>query len=218
MPDTTPDLRVIEDRLFAYAAGELEGRALAQVEALLAADPSLAKRLAWYEAVCDGAIESLPPMQNLPSSEEILARIRAASRRAPPQAAETSLSGYAARFFAWLAGPALKPAVGFAAVLLVAQGLLIAILATERPEAPLVRSIKAGVQKPVVFVIAFDPDTPESKIRALLLEAEATIIDGPKQLGDYRISVPANRAQFAKDLFERSGTVEYVRAAEARLQ
>jgi len=65
-------------------------------------------------------------------------------------------------------------------------------------------------------VIAFDPDTQEAKIRALLLQAGATIIDGPRQLGDYSVSVPANRAQFAQDLFERSGMVEYVRADESR--
>jgi hypothetical protein len=211
------DSRRVEAELFAYATGELDERARAGVEAKLAADASLRKRLAWYEAVRDGAIESLPPMENLPSADEILARIRAVSRRGA-RAGREGLADAAARFFAWLAGPALKPAAAFAALLVVAQATVIAILATERPETPLVRSVAIESVKPVVFVIAFDPETPESKMRALLLEAGAAIIDGPRQLGDYRVSVPANRAQFARDLFERSAMVEYVRADETRLQ
>jgi hypothetical protein len=210
MPETL-DPRTIEDRLFAYAAGELDERSRAQVEAMLAADPALRTRLRWYEAVCDGAIASLPEMRNLPSAEEILARIRAAARRGAPQAAKKGLGEHVAEFFAWLAGPALRPAAAFAAALIVAQAAVIAMLATDRPETPIVRSMGAETGKSLMFVIAFEPDTQESRVRALLLEAGATIVDGPRQLGDYRITVPANRAQFAKELFERSEIVEYVR-------
>jgi anti-sigma factor RsiW len=210
----SPDSRLIEDRLFAYAAGELDGPARTEVEAILAADPALRNRLAWYEAVCDGAIESLPPLENLPSSGEILERVRAASRPAGAQAAQQGHGERGSGFFAWLAGPGLRPATAFAAVLFFAQATAIAILATERAETPLVRSIGTGMSKPAHFMIAFDPATPESKIRALLLEAGATIVAGPMQLGDYRVSVPANRAQFAQDLFEHSTIVEYVRAEE----
>jgi len=208
------DTRLTEDRLFAYAAGELDEPSRTEVEAMLAADPALRKRLAWYEAVCDGAIESLPEMENLPSAAEVLARVRAASRRGGQQAGKRGLGDRGAGFFAWLAGPGLRPATAFAAVLFFAQATVIAILATERAETPLVRSIGTGMSKPAHFVIAFDPAAPESKIRALLLEAGATIVAGPMQLGDYRVSVPANRAQFAQDLFEHSTIVEYLRAEE----
>lgn len=195
------DLPSIDDPLFSYAAGTLDEPARLRVEALLEADPELRARLKWYEAVCDGVVGAQPPLQALPSADQIVARVRGAAR---PRSAG---------FLAWLAGPALKPAAAFAAVVVVIQAAVIGTLLGERRETQAVRSaVPQG--EAVVFVIAFDPDTTESQIRTLLLKAGATIIDGPRQLGDYRISVPANRAQFAKQLFEESGIAEYVRVQE----
>jgi anti-sigma factor RsiW len=188
-----------DDLLFAYAAGALDPAGRARVEAMLAADPRLRQRLAWYAAVCDGVTDALPPLANLPAADEIVARIRGGARKPG--------------FFAWLAGPALRPVAAFAALLIVVQGAIIGMLAGERAEMQAVRSV-ALPAKTVVLVVAFDPDTPESEIRALLLKAGATIVDGPRQLGDYRIAVPANRAEFARQLFDESGIVEYVRVQE----
>ena len=196
------DLPGIEDELFSYAAGALDEPARARVEALLDADPELRARLKWYEAVCDGVVQARPPMQALPSADQIVARVRGSAR-----------GRSAGGFLAWLAGPALRPAAAFAAVLVVIQAAVIGTLLSERRDTQAVRS--TGAQgKVVVFVIAFDPDTPESEIRTLLLRAGATIIDGPRQLGDYRVSVPATRAEFARQLFEESGIAEYVRLLE----
>jgi anti-sigma-K factor RskA len=192
----------IEDELFSYAAGALDEPARSRVEALLDADPELRARLEWYEAVCDGVVQARPPLQGLPSADRIVARVRGSAR-----------GRSAGGFLAWLTGPALRPAAAFAAVVVVIQAAVIGTLLGDRSEAPAVRS--TGQQaKAVVFVIAFDPDTPESEIRTLLLKAGATIIDGPRQLGDYRVSVPANRAEFARQLFEESGIAEYVRLQE----
>jgi hypothetical protein len=141
-------------------------------------------------------------MQALPSADQIIDRVRGSTR-----------GKSAGGLLAWLAGPALRPAAAFAVVLLVIQAAVIGTLLSERRDTQAVRS--TGPQsKAVVFIIAFDPDTPESQIRTLLLKAGATIIDGPRQLGDYRVSVPANRAEFAKQLFEESGIAEYVRLQE----
>jgi hypothetical protein len=63
----------------------------------------------------------------------------------------------------------------------------------------------------VFLVVAFDPRASEAAIRALLLQAGATIVDGPKQLGDYRLAVSANGADFARSVLEQSKIVEYVR-------
>ena len=49
----------------------------------------------------------------------------------------------------------------------------------------------------VTFNISFDPATPESTIRGLLLELEAQLIAGPSQLGQYKIVVARNRAHLA---------------------
>lgn len=195
-----------EDLLFAYAAGSLDAAARARVEAALDADPELRRRLRWYEAVCDGMVARLPQPPSLPSPDVIVAAARAARRNAPRG------------FFAWLAGPALRPAAALAALLIVAQAAIIAGLVGERAAQEPVRALTPGAQSAdgaVVFVVAFDPQATEADIRALLLKAGGTIIDGPRQLGDYRISVPANRADYAKSLFEESGIAEYVRAEEA---
>lgn len=191
-----------EDLLFAYAAGSLDAAARARVEAALDADPELRRRLRWYEAVCDGMVRRLPEAPSLPAAEVIVAVARAAKHNAPQG------------FFAWLAGPALRPAAALAALLIVAQAAIITGLVGERAEIEPVRALAPG-QKAVVFVVAFDPQATEADIRALLLKAGGTIIDGPRQLGDYRISVPANRADYARSLFEESGIAEYVRAEDA---
>jgi anti-sigma-K factor RskA len=183
-----------EELLFSYAAGTLDEPARAKVESMLAADPALRSQLEWYEAICDGVVDSLPPLGDLPSEERILARTRP----------RKDISGAGTGFFSgWM-----KPA---AAALIIAQAVAIGVLLNDRREEQGYRSVAPSAGKAVVFVIAFNPDTPEAKVRTLLLKAGATIVDGPKQMGDYRVAVPANKAQYAKQLFEGSGITEYVR-------
>jgi anti-sigma factor RsiW len=195
MPEQT-EPGSIDEQLFAYAAGELEPAARARVEALLKTEPALRAQLAWYEAVCDGVVHTLPALDALPAADEIIKSIRGRTARRG--------------FFAWLAGPALKPAAALAALLVIMQGAVIAMLALERADTTAVRSAASGAQT-VFLVVAFDPQASEAAIRALLLQAGATIVDGPKQLGEYRLAVSANRAQFARSLLEQSKIVEYVR-------
>ena len=195
MPER-PEPGAINEQLFAYAAGELESAARARVEALLESEPAMRARLAWYEAVCDGVVQALPTLEALPTADEIIERIRGRTARRG--------------FFAWLSGPGLKPAAALMALLIVAQGAVIALLALERADTSPVRSAAPAAQT-VFLVVAFDPQASEAAIRALLLQAGATIVEGPRQLGEYRLAVGANRAQFARSLLEQSKVVEYVR-------
>lgn len=190
------DPGTLDDELFAYAAGGLDAAARERVEALLKAEPAMRAKLAWYEAVCDGVVHAQPALDRLPSADEVVERIR----------------GRAAKrgFFDWLAGPALKPAAALAALLVIAQGAVITMLAVERGDAARTRTA-AAAPGTVFLVVAFDPQASEAAIRALLLQAGATIVAGPKQLGEYRLAVGANRAQFARSLLEQSKIVEYVR-------
>jgi len=195
MPERT-EPGSIDEQLFALAAGELDRAARARVEDLVKTEPALRARLEWYEAVCDGVIDTLPALDPLPATDEIIERIRGRTARRG--------------FFAWLAGTALKPAAAFLALLVIVQGAVIAMLALERADTAAVRSAASGGQT-VFLVVAFDPQASEAGIRALLLQAGATIVDGPKQLGEYRLAVSANRGQFARSLLEQSRIVEYVR-------
>ena len=195
MPER-PEPGAMNEQIFAYAVGELESAGRARVEALLEAEPAMRARLAWYEAVCDGVVQTLPGLDALPTVDEIMERIRGRTARRS--------------LLAWLVGPALKPAAALMALLIVAQGAVITLLALERVDTSPVRSAAPTAQT-VFLVVAFDPQASEAAIRALLLQAGATIVDGPKQLGEYRIVVGANRAQFARSLLEQSKVVEYVR-------
>lgn len=186
----------IDEQLFALATGELEPAAGARVEERVKTEPALRARLEWYEAVCDGVADALPALDSLPATDEIIERIRG----------RTARHG----FFAWLSGTALRPAAAFVALLVIVQGAVIAMLALERTDTTAVRSAASGAQT-VFLVVAFDPQASEAGIRALLLQAGARIVDGPKQLGEYRLAVSANQAQFARSLLEQSRIVEYVR-------
>jgi len=191
--------QAIDDELFAYATGALDPARRARVAALIESDAAMRARFAWYEAVCDGVVASLPALENLPSADDIVGRIRGRAQRRG--------------FFGWLAGPGLKPASTLAALLIIVQAAVISLLALERSETPAVRS-GAPALGTIILVVAFDPEATESAIRALLLQAGATIIGGPKQLGEYRLAVPANRVEFATSLLMQSNIVEYVRPQE----
>jgi len=62
----------------------------------------------------------------------------------------------------------------------------------------------------VTFSVSFDPTTPESIVRGLLLELEAQIISGPSQLGQYKIVVARNRSHLALLKLREANFVEQV--------
>ena len=64
---------------------------------------------------------------------------------------------------------------------------------TSGPDAKQLGSAPANV----TFSVSFDPATPESTVRGLLLELEAQIIAGPSQLGQYKIIVARSRSHLA---------------------
>lgn len=186
----------LDEQLFAYAAGELDATRRAAVEAAVRADPVLRAKLAWYEAVCQAVTDTLPAAGQLPSADSVIARARQSSARRG--------------FFGWLAGPALGPVALVSALLIAGQAAVITVLLLERQESVRVRSA-AGPRGNTVLVVAFDPEAREAAIRSLLLQAGASIVGGPRQLGEYRVAVPANRVDFATSVLQQSGIVEYVR-------
>ena len=62
----------------------------------------------------------------------------------------------------------------------------------------------------ITFSVSFDPTTPESTLRGLLLELEAQIIAGPSQLGQYKIVVARNRSHLALLKLREATFVEQV--------
>ena len=83
---------------------------------------------------------------------------------------------------AWLVSGALQTSDGSAA--------------STRTTGPDVKQVSSAPAE-VTFSVSFDPATPESTVRGLLLELEAQIIAGPSQLGQYRIVVARSRSHLA---------------------
>lgn len=64
--------------------------------------------------------------------------------------------------------------------------------------------------------LRFKRDVTEFDARKLLLSVDARIVDGPSQLGDYSISVPAERIEAVRQVLAGSPLVDLVSAAPQR--
>jgi len=84
----------------------------------------------------------------------------------------------------WPAGAWLRPALAAAVVIILVQTGTIAWMWTHEP---FVELLGGPRREGVVVQVRFDPAAPEARIRALLQENDATLIDGPGALGIYRI-------------------------------
>jgi hypothetical protein len=81
----------------------------------------------------------------------------------------------------------LRPALAAAVTVIVVQAGLIAWLWPHEPGLDL---LGGSPREGVVLQVRFDPTAPEARIRALLQERDAAIIDGPGALGVYRLRLP----------------------------
>jgi anti-sigma factor RsiW len=114
-------------------------------------------------------------------------------RSAPAQAAdEVGLRRLLREVRRERARPRRRMALAAAAgLVIVVQAGLIGWLATrEQPIEPLGEGAPAGV----VLQLRFDPAASEARIRALLQDHDAVVIDGPGALGVYRVRLRGLRA------------------------
>ena len=88
-----------------------------------------------------------------------------------------------------------RPALAAAAVVIVAQGILLAHLWSREP--PIVPLGGAGTEGATVQ-IQFAPTATEAQIRALLQESGATLVDGPGAAGVYRVRVENAESALAR--------------------
>ncbi|MFZ1774125.1 MAG: anti-sigma factor [Rhizobiaceae bacterium] len=168
-----------------YLNGTLDGADLEAVEAWLASDPNAMAALGHAEAELEAdraANEALRP------PADALARFsKALDKEARPAFAPASfMSSLASRLFS--APPALAWAA--AAALL---AVVIAQAVMTRPGAGPEFEV-AGADGPSVkadLLVAFKPAATAEAIAALLAQSGATIIDGPKPGGFFRLAIPA---------------------------
>jgi anti-sigma-K factor RskA len=218
---TTLDRREIEELLPWYAAGTLDADEAQQVAAALAGDPELRRRLALTreemgEAVLDAELLGTPSPGAL---DKLMARIEAEPARRPGRA--MSLLDIGGRLAAWLSPPVLGWATAAAALLVVVQaGILTTRLV---PDAPVQYSTASGPRATAAgsfALVAFQPDATAQAIAKLLEAKKASIVDGPRPGGLYKLRIgEAGMAKTDADkaiaaLRAETGTVRLVLPAE----
>ena len=190
-----PARREIEELLPWYAAGTLAPAEARRVEAALARDPELARR---YELVREELAHTISLNEELgaPSPalfERLFQRIEAEAPRAPRRLS------WNARLHAWLAeqralrSPRALAWAGAAAlaVIVVQAGFLVHLARDGRGAGFELASGAPGRADagPVVHV-AFADGATAAQIAALLATRNATIIEGPRAGGIFRVRLP----------------------------
>ena len=129
-----------------------------------------------------------------------------AARRAEPDTDEPSW------FQRLLGGGWMKPALGCAAAVIVAQGVL---LVQQRDEAIVYRGKPSmtdakttGAKTEAAYLrVVFKPNATEGELRLLLASTNAWIAGGPGQAGEYYLRFTPDQVQGAMEALKASGLV-----------
>jgi hypothetical protein len=120
------------------------------------------------------------------------------------------------------AGMNTRPAFAVAVVVVVAQAIALGFLVQElRDQEQLISgysATRAAANHPNMpaLQVTFKSLATEREIRLLLIQIQGRMIDGPRQLGDYTVSVPEERLKEAKSTLEKSDIVEVVLLQKSR--
>lgn len=95
----------------------------------------------------------------------------------------------------WFATPHRlpAPAIAFAAVLILAQGIALVALMPSRQD-DLYRGIAARCEEGPRIRVVFKPDAPQAETVILLRKVEATVTAGPSETGELWLSIPQGRS------------------------
>ncbi len=190
-----------------YLNGSLDAAEQRWVEEFLRTHPQAQHDLAWHRQLKQAAdIKHLRIAPNV-GLASLMSRVRAHEAGAS--------SAIAQRLRGWLAAAA-RPGFAMAAVLVLGQAVALGWLIREvRQQDQLLagysatRAVTQSAEMPALQV-TFKSEASEREIRLLLLSLQARIVDGPRQLGDYTIAVPASQLNEAKSMLEQSRIVEVV--------
>jgi len=195
----TPTERAeLEPLLPWHAAGTLSPADAARVEAALAADPELARQ---FVLVREEMSETIRVNEALgaPSRralDQLMAAIDADTRRYPRAAAGAGL----ARLLASLSPRTLAWAAALAALVIVIEsGLLTALLVGTREARYETAAVPTAAPAGSYVLVRFSAATGAAEITQFLEANKASIVDGPKPGGLYRLRIAAN----GKDEFTR---------------
>lgn len=208
MSTETPNVDDIDLLLPWYAAGTLSAAETRKVEDALARDPSLAERLALTreemgEAI--GVAEAIPAPSPR-ARDRVFDRIAAFEEARPlgladvgrAASARVRESGLVGRLLDLVAGfsPRSLAYAGMAALLLIAvQAGVIGTMVTDRPGGATYGTASGPggtvAQEGTFALVGFAPSATAGRISAVLAENGASIVDGPRAGGLYRVRVAA---------------------------
>jgi len=179
-----------------YAAGTLDRRESAEVEAALADNPELARRLEWVRAEFAQEIyineEAASPPDN--DVKALFARIDALPARRPAIStiASTSLADRIAEFFAALSPRTLAWSAMAAGLAIVLQAGVIAGIAFKEKSLGGYETASAPASTPsegAYALIRFQPQATAADIASYLAANKLSIVEGPSGGQIYRVRV-----------------------------
>ncbi len=185
--------REIEDLLPFYHNGRLAAADRARVEAALEASAELRRRL---ELIAEEAEISIALNEAVSGPRRVL-RCLMAKIEAEPKHAAHRLDAVKLGFMERLGGliGALSPrklayATAAMVAIIAAQGVVITGLAPDGPGAPQYQTASAPAVSEGSFVlVSFAPDAKAGAIAELLKSVNASIVEGPRASGLYRVRI-----------------------------
>lgn len=182
--------------------------------------PGAAAQLGWYASLQERIRADAPDVSPDIGLDRLLDRVRIEKQRQRARARESFLDRVLAPARAMVAGLTLRPVLAYAgAALLVLQAGVIGTLVLEQMDAERqfseYRSMATAQAVGPVLLVTFRGDARESDLRHALVGIAGTIVGGPGQLGQYVISVPAERIERAAETLRADPSVVAVDIAAA---
>jgi anti-sigma factor RsiW len=200
-----------------YVTGRLDTADLAKVEAYLAAHPEMARQLDLARSERDETVAANEAL-GLPSAGATARLMASLPAARPGWAAMRALRGGLRQVGDLLAAPtanAVRWAALAAAVLIAVQGVAIVSLLNERAGTYQTASGGQGGEG-IALLVTFADDAKATAISQLLTDLDASIVDGPKAGGVYKIRLrtedrsTAGREALMRRLAERRDIVRAV--------
>jgi hypothetical protein len=190
-----------------YVNGTLPETDRNWVEAYLREHPKSAAELKWYESLQSRLREDVPAVSSEVGMERAMKRIRGERVQKTAARPAPSASTWGERAREWLAAllpqPVLRPVLAGALVVVVAQAVVIANLATESDDSSEIRATTLPLT------------AREADIRFLLVEVNGSLAGGPGQLGDWYVRIPQAQLDAVTAKLKASGIVEAVAPVDA---
>jgi hypothetical protein len=219
---------ITEDELIGLVSGSLPESEFDRVSLAVAASTELLARLEQLELIREGLAQEFEPTytdaENKQAAQKMLQQLDAPQLEAPPPKPQYVPTPHAGgkpwkppKRTRWLYGAIAAQALCILGLGVIAlptlqskmgsQPSLVAQNGVQNGEVPVYRSLgmPAGA---LLLAVQFAPTATEREIRGLLLDAEALIVSGPTQLGEYQLAVAGNKADAALKKLQSAAFVE----------